>query len=178
MVRYPIVVRSMPGGVRKISFPDFPGCNFCLKPKEGEFPTEAAFQAAISAAALAWLVGTPARPGWIPTRLRQGHQIVRPGSYPHTKLDDPEFMLEADPLPAELETGLEFNWLYFDLNLQIEDFLCQLDVTAERYIMLMLGLTKPNHHERAKLRNFQQRSQTFRVAKPGDMHPEEEWYAS
>ncbi|MDD5437940.1 MAG: hypothetical protein PHC70_02230 [Patescibacteria group bacterium] len=158
MVRYPIVVRVIPGG-RKVSFPDFPGCCFNLRPKEGELATEEEFQAAIRSRALAWLVGTPEAPGWIPTRLRGGYTIAQPGTYQFRLLNS-EIELEADPLPENLAAGLEIHWTRVERMKTREEMARMMAINLDRLAGLEEGQIKANHRDRVMLRHVRQSSQT------------------
>lgn len=166
MVTFPIVVQVIPGG-RRISFPDFPGCCFIIKPPDGELATEDEYQQAIKEAAMRWLAGTPDQPGWIQRRLHDGYQIVRPGTYDF-ELRASEIELETSPLPPDVATMLEFCWLYDELNVGLEETARLLDISPERYLQIACGQTQPNHHEKAKLRNLRQRSQSFSIGRQAD----------
>ena len=170
MIRYPIVVRAIPSG-RKISFPDFPGCCFTLRPKPGEFETEDEFRAAIQSKALDWPIGNTEVPGWIPTRLKGGYTIFRPETYQYHLLDS-EIELWTDPLPENYETGLEFHWTRFDLRQTRDDMARLMAIGVNRLAALEEGLMRPNHRDRVMLKHALQSSHTR--LKPGISIPEDE----
>ncbi|MHB8830827.1 MAG: helix-turn-helix domain-containing protein [Patescibacteria group bacterium] len=167
MIRYPIVVRKIPSGCR-ISFPDL-STYVEFTPKDGGPPTEDAYRQAISQAAANYLSATSDRkPGWIPARLRDtnvyrdGYQIVRPGTVGEIVLRDPEIALEVE-LPPNIEEALKFHWLRQDMGKSREEMSRLLNIDPERYVKIEECRIRPNHHERARLRNFQQRSQRFSI---------------
>lgn len=178
MIRYPIVVRKIPSG-RRISFPDL-STYVEYTPKDGGPPTEDAYRQAISQAAADYLSATDDRkPGWIPARLRDtsfyedGYQIVRPGAGGEIILRDPEIELEV-VMPSNIEEALMFHWLRQDLDGSREEIARLLNIDPERYVKIEECRIRPNHHERARLRHFQQRSQSFSIRQAEEPAAEED----
>jgi len=167
MVTYPIVIRRSPKGDRiYVLFPDFEGCTITLKTEEGE--SSAAFQERVRAQALKYLfgatdAGTPTYVGWIAQRLRGGYRVNQPNTRSTEDLIRPTDIVLEVAFSGELETALAFHWLRHELELDLARMAAVLELDQDRYRLIEQYLVRPNHREKARLRNLQQRSQRFYV---------------
>jgi hypothetical protein len=162
MVTYPIVIRRTPKGDRiHVLFPDFEGCTITLKTDESE--SVSAFHERVQTEALRYLAGTPAYVGWVAQRLRGGYRVNQPNTRSMDDLLRPtDTMLEVT-FSGDLETALIFHWSRLEMDLDLPRMAAVLELDPERYRLIEQYLVRPNHREKARLRNLQQRSQRIYV---------------
>ncbi|MFA6099890.1 MAG: type II toxin-antitoxin system HicB family antitoxin [Patescibacteria group bacterium] len=180
MVNYPIIVSVLAEGRYSIAFPDLPGCRkFFTPPFEAQASKEVLNRVCKRVAAQ-YLLGTPEKPGWIPTRLKEGYFIAPPNTpdYAPFHLGKGESTLQVNPW-IELELATALHWLPTMIDLikqferrlnpeemtSFEEAAIFVDLSAEQLLRIVKGEIKPGQRLRARLK-FALRSREYTPVSP------------